>query len=108
MPSPVLSLRELTRVYRTAGGAALPVLRGVTAELPGRTAVAVTGRSGSGKSTLLHLAAGIDTPTSGEVLLLGQSLGALSDGERTRARRASRFSCYSLLLVCGSAISRSA
>jgi ABC-type lipoprotein export system ATPase subunit len=88
MPSPVLTLREITRVYRTAGGAALPVLRGVTAELPERTAVAVTGRSGSGKSTLLHLAAGIDTPTSGEVLLLGRSLGALSDGERTRARRA--------------------
>jgi ABC-type lipoprotein export system ATPase subunit len=49
--------------------------------------VAVTGRSGSGKSTLLHLAAGIDAPTSGEVLLDGRSLGALSDAERTRARR---------------------
>lgn len=87
MPASVLTLREIHRVYRTAGGAELPVLRGVSAELPERTAVAVTGRSGSGKSTLLHLAAGIDTPTRGEVLLLGRPLGALSDGERTRARR---------------------
>ncbi len=87
MPAPVLTLREVTRVYRTAGGAELPVLRGVSAELPARTAVAITGRSGSGKSTLLHLAAGIDAPTAGEVLLLGRPLGALSDGERTRARR---------------------
>ncbi len=87
MPPAVLTLREVTRVYRTAGGGALTVLRGVSAELPERTAVAITGRSGSGKSTLLHLAAGIDAPTSGEVVLLGRSLGALSDGERTRARR---------------------
>jgi ABC-type lipoprotein export system ATPase subunit len=59
----------------------------VSAEVRAGTAVAVTGRSGSGKSTLLHLAAGIDAPTSGEVLLDGRSLGALSDAERTRARR---------------------
>jgi ABC-type lipoprotein export system ATPase subunit len=49
--------------------------------------VAVTGRSGSGKSTLLHLAAGIDAPSAGEVLLLGRALSTLSDAERTRLRR---------------------
>jgi putative ABC transport system ATP-binding protein len=84
--APVLTFREVTRSYRTAGGI-LPVLRGVSAELaPGR-AVSVTGRSGSGKSTLLHLAAGIDAPDGGDVLLHGRSLRGLSDGERTRARR---------------------
>jgi ABC-type lipoprotein export system ATPase subunit len=83
----VLTLRQVSRDYRTAGGAVVPVLRGVTAELGEGTAVAVTGRSGSGKSTLLHLAAGIDAPTGGEVLLLGRSLGALPDRERTRLRR---------------------
>ncbi|ABC81813.1 ABC transporter ATP-binding protein [Anaeromyxobacter dehalogenans] len=85
--APVLTLREVTRTFAGAGGVALPVLRGVSAELPAGRAVAITGRSGSGKSTLLHLAAGIDAPTSGEVLLLGRSLGALPDAERTRARR---------------------
>jgi ABC-type lipoprotein export system ATPase subunit len=83
----VVTFRQVEREYRTAGGAALRALRGVSGEVPAGRIVAVTGRSGSGKSTLLHLAAGIDAPTSGEVVLLGRSLAALSDGERTRLRR---------------------
>ncbi|BDG01025.1 ABC transporter ATP-binding protein [Anaeromyxobacter oryzae] len=83
---PVLAFREVSRSYRTAGGV-LPVLRGVSAELPAGRAVSVSGRSGSGKSTLLHLAAGIDAPDAGEVVLLGRALGRLPDRERTRARR---------------------
>jgi ABC-type lipoprotein export system ATPase subunit len=85
--SPVLALRAVTRDYPTAGGATLSVLRGVTAELESGRAVAVTGRSGSGKSTLLHLAAGIDAPTSGEVVLLGRPISRLADAERTLLRR---------------------
>jgi ABC-type lipoprotein export system ATPase subunit len=83
----VVTFRQVTREYRTEGGAVLRALRGVSGEVAERSAVAVTGRSGSGKSTLLHLAAGIDAPTSGEVLLLGRPLAALSDRERTRLRR---------------------
>jgi len=84
---PVLAFRAVAREYRAAGGAVIRALRAATGEVPEGRVVAVTGRSGSGKSTLLHLAAGIDEPTSGEVLLLGRSLGALPDGERTRLRR---------------------
>lgn len=50
--------------------------------------VALMGPSGSGKSTLLHLIAAMDKPTSGEVLVLGQSLRALSEGELARWRNA--------------------
>jgi ABC-type lipoprotein export system ATPase subunit len=85
--SPVLAFRDVSRDYLGAGGTVLRALRGATGEVGAGTAVAVTGRSGSGKSTLLHLAAGIDEPTSGEVLLLGRPLGALPDRERTRLRR---------------------
>lgn len=85
--SPVLALRDVTRDYAIAGGATLSVLRGVTAELEAGRAVAVTGRSGSGKSTLLHLAAGIDAPTSGEVVLLGHPISRMADAERTLLRR---------------------
>jgi ABC-type lipoprotein export system ATPase subunit len=84
---PVLAFRAVSRAYRGAGGVELRALRDATGEVEEGRVVAVTGRSGSGKSTLLHLAAGIDEPTTGEVLLLGRSLGALPDGERTRLRR---------------------
>ncbi len=87
MPPPVLELRAVSREYRAAGGAVLRAVRDASGAVPARRIVAITGRSGSGKSTLLHLAAGIDEPTSGEVLLLGRSLRALGDGERTRLRR---------------------
>jgi ABC-type lipoprotein export system ATPase subunit len=84
---PVLELRAVSREYRAAGGAVLRAVREATFALPQGRIVAITGRSGSGKSTLLHLAAGIDEPTSGEVLLLGHALRPLGDGERTRLRR---------------------
>lgn len=49
-------------------------------------ALAIVGPSGSGKSTLLGLLAGLDTPTSGEVELLGQALTQLDEDERARLR----------------------
>jgi ABC-type lipoprotein export system ATPase subunit len=85
--APVLSFRNVSRDYRSPGGAVLHALRGVSGDLAAGEVVAVTGRSGSGKSTLLHLAAGVDAPSSGEVVLLGRALSALSDAERTRLRR---------------------
>jgi ABC-type lipoprotein export system ATPase subunit len=87
LTAPVLAFRAVSRDYRSAGGAVLRAVREATGEVAPGQVVAVTGRSGSGKSTLLHLAAGIDAPSSGEVVLLGHPLGALSDAERTRLRR---------------------
>jgi ABC-type lipoprotein export system ATPase subunit len=87
VPAPVLELRRVSRDHRTAGGAVLHALRAASGEVWPGEVVAVTGRSGSGKSTLLHLAAGIDAPSAGEVVLRGRPLAALSDGERTRLRR---------------------
>jgi putative ABC transport system ATP-binding protein len=83
----VLSFRDVTKTYALGGGATHDALRGVTVRVRGARAVALIGRSGSGKSTFLHLAAGIDAPTRGEVALLGRPLAALSDRERTLARR---------------------
>jgi putative ABC transport system ATP-binding protein len=49
--------------------------------------VSIIGPSGSGKSTLLNLVGGLDRPTSGRVVVDGQTLGGLSDDEMTRIRR---------------------
>jgi len=76
----------LTKTYGT-GEAAVRALDGVTAGFPGRRFTAIMGPSGSGKSTLLHCLAGLDRPTSGQVLLGGLDLGSLSDTQLTVLRR---------------------
>jgi len=81
----MLVARELTQEYRSGGGA-LAVLRDVSFTIPQGSFVAIVGPSGSGKTTLLGLLAGLDTPTHGDVLLDGQSLGALDEDARARLR----------------------
>lgn len=72
------------------GGAEGPlVLDGVDLSLDEGERMAVVGPSGSGKSTLLHLAAGLDRPTGGRVVLDGQDLAGLDEGALARARRES-------------------
>jgi putative ABC transport system ATP-binding protein len=66
---------------------AVRALDGVTVDIPAGRFTAVMGPSGSGKSTLMHCLAGLDTLTSGQVLLGGVDLGALSDRDLTRLRR---------------------
>ncbi|MBQ0798379.1 MAG: ABC transporter ATP-binding protein [Porticoccaceae bacterium] len=53
--------------------------------LPGQS-LAITGPSGSGKSTLLGLLAGLDSPTSGEVLINGRTFSDLSEDQRAQQR----------------------
>jgi ABC-type lipoprotein export system ATPase subunit len=62
-------------------------LRGVTLTVGTGEFLALTGPSGCGKSTLLNLVAGLDEPTSGEIILDGQPTGKWSSLQWTRARR---------------------
>ncbi len=82
----VLSVRNLTKTYRSAGEP-VEVLRGVNLDVAAGERVALTGESGSGKSTLLHLIAGLDKADGGEIHLAGESVSELSDAGRAALRR---------------------
>ncbi|GAA4022050.1 ABC transporter ATP-binding protein [Allokutzneria multivorans] len=79
-------LEAATMVYGS-GANRVTALKAVTTDLPRGVLTAVMGPSGSGKSTFLHLAAGLDRPTSGRVLLGGTDLGGLSETKLTELRR---------------------
>jgi putative ABC transport system ATP-binding protein len=82
----VLSVRDLTKAYRSAGEQ-VEVLRGVNLDVAAGERVALSGESGSGKSTLLHLIAGLDAADGGEIMLADTSLTKLSDAGRAALRR---------------------
>jgi putative ABC transport system ATP-binding protein len=82
----VLSVRNLTKTYRSAGEQ-VAVLRGVNLSVTAGERVALTGESGSGKSTLLHLIAGLDQPDGGEIKLTGASVSDLTEAGRAALRR---------------------
>jgi putative ABC transport system ATP-binding protein len=71
------------------GAAEVHALRAVSLQVAVGELVAVMGPSGSGKSTLLTLAGGLDSPTSGAVLVEGTELGTLSRGALAGLRRRS-------------------
>ena len=82
----VLSVRSLTKTYRSAGEDVV-VLRGVNLDITAGERVALTGESGSGKSTLLHLIAGLDRPDGGEIRLANIAISDLGDAGRAELRR---------------------
>ena len=81
----VLSARGLSKRF-TEGRLDVTVLQGVDLDVQAGQTVAIVGASGSGKSTLLHLLGGLDAPTSGTVMLLGQDLAHQSAAEQGRLR----------------------
>jgi putative ABC transport system ATP-binding protein len=82
----VLETHQLTKVYRM-GEVTVSALDRVDFAVQRGEFVAIMGPSGSGKSTLLHLLGGLDTPSSGEIILADQAFSQLSDDQITRFRR---------------------
>ncbi len=82
----ILRANQLTKYYG-AGAALVKALDGITLEIEQGSFTAVVGTSGSGKSTLLHMLGGLDTPTSGSVVVDGQELCNMEQNERTVFRR---------------------
>jgi putative ABC transport system ATP-binding protein len=76
MPPPLISVRDLVRVY-PLGETEVRALDGVSVDVGEGEFVAVMGPSGSGKSTFMNMIGCLDTPTSGRYLLAGQDVAHL-------------------------------
>ena len=83
---PLLEIVDLYREY-SLGGEKITALRDINLVVPNGKFLAVVGRSGSGKTTLLNIMAGLDQPTQGNVLILGQRISSMSSKELTGVRR---------------------
>ena len=83
---PVVVATGISRRYGE-GEAAVDALVDVSTDFARGRFTAIMGPSGSGKSTLMHILAGLDKPTSGTVVLDGEEITSLDDGELTELRR---------------------
>jgi putative ABC transport system ATP-binding protein len=83
-----LQLCDVSKVYGE-GPTEVHALRNIDLSVEGGQLVAVMGPSGSGKSTLLTIAGSLEEPTSGEVMVGGEALSAMSRQDRARLRRRS-------------------
>src|SRR6202451_4526116 len=77
---------DVRKTYRV-GKVEVPALRGVSFSVQKGEFVSIVGPSGSGKSTLFYLLGGLTKANGGSVVLDGDDLASLSDGQRTRMRK---------------------
>lgn len=76
----LIDLHQVVKTFESAAGR-FTALQGIDLQVNAGEFVAVIGKSGSGKSTLLNMIAGIDRPTSGEVMVNGSPIHNLSEGQ---------------------------
>ncbi len=82
---PILEVKNVTKAIDT-GTHRVEILRGIDFEVPQGQFVAIMGASGSGKSTLLGLLAGLDSPSSGNIILDGTDITGLSEDKLALVR----------------------
>ena len=82
----VIHTEALTKVYGTAGNK-VKILKEINLSVAEGEFVSIMGPSGCGKSTLLYMLGGIDTPTSGRVLIAGENISKMSDRKQSKLRR---------------------
>jgi putative ABC transport system ATP-binding protein len=81
----LIQVQALTKSIDT-GTHRVQILKGIDLEIPRGQFAAIMGPSGSGKSTLLGLLAGLDSPTTGRVILDGEDITSLSEDKMAQVR----------------------
>ncbi|NLV29000.1 MAG: ATP-binding cassette domain-containing protein, partial [Erysipelotrichaceae bacterium] len=81
-----LELRNITKIYQNSSGITQKALSDFSIFFPNSGLVGILGESGSGKSTIINLIALLDSPTSGDILLDGQSITKWSDKKKDEYR----------------------
>ena len=81
----ILSVKEVSKTYQS-GNRKLTVLDHINLDIQSGDSIAIVGPSGSGKTTLLGLCAGLDSATTGSVVLNGSAFEKLSEDERAAVR----------------------
>lgn len=83
----MITVEDLRKEYRIGTSSTFVALKKINLHINAGEFVAIMGPSGSGKSTFLHLLGGLDSPTSGNILIDGVNIGQLNEKERTLFRR---------------------
>ena len=81
----VIDCREVSKNYRD-GSLNVQVLNGLSLQIGAGESVSIIGASGSGKSTLLHILGGLDSPSAGSVMLMGENVAKLGQKALGRLR----------------------
>ena len=81
MENKTIAVKNLIRNF-DQGKKIIQVLRGINYEFQQKNTYSITGTSGSGKSTFLHLLGGLDTPTSGEVIISEKNIATLKQKQK--------------------------
>lgn len=83
--SSILQVKDVSKVYQS-GDRQLKVLDSINFRIDAGETVSIVGPSGSGKTTLLGLCAGLDYPTSGQIIITNETLNDLDEDERAAIR----------------------
>lgn len=99
--SPLISIRQLSKLY-SSGAGDFPALKNINLSFSTGEFAGLVGPSGSGKTTLLNIIGSLDTPSSGEAIVLGNSISSLSHRDAAQLRNLHIgfiFQTYNLLPV---------
>lgn len=85
-PGPVITVKDLYKIYRI-GENRVRALNGVSFTINRGEFCAIVGTSGSGKSALLNMLAGLEKPTKGEIVIVGEHMETKSENQLVKFRR---------------------